>query len=143
MRDHPRRRPPGASSSPHCWPQEGPAPGPRGRAEPPGPSTRGVAVNVPATLDRLICEEDTDGDTKITVADPRYRDGRGDRRFWLTSKAGTRHEVSGTYYLSNLLQELKLAQDAGSRVARIEARKVFESPVDRVSRSIHGATGTA
>jgi alpha,alpha-trehalase len=135
MRDHPRRRP--ARGFLIAALLAAGVAGPRGRAEPPGPSTRGVAVDVPATLDRLICEEDTDGDTKITVADPRYRDGRGDRRFWLTSKAGTRHEVSGTYYLSNLLQELKLAQDAGSRVARIEARKVFESPVDRVSRSIH------
>jgi len=135
MRDHPRRRP--ARGFLIAALLAAGVAGPRGRAEPPGPSTRGVAVDVPSTLDRLICEEDTDGDTKITVADPRYRDGRGDRRFWLTSKAGTRHEVSGTYYLSNLLQELKLAQDAGSRVARIEARKVFESPVDRVSRSIH------
>ncbi|MGZ3386780.1 MAG: hypothetical protein ACXVB5_17940 [Isosphaeraceae bacterium] len=89
MRDHPRRRP--ARGFLIAALLAAGVAGPRSRAEPPGSSTRGVAVDVPSTLDRLICEEDTDGDTKITVADPRYRDGRGDRRFWLTSKAGTRH----------------------------------------------------
>jgi alpha,alpha-trehalase len=44
--------------------------------------------------------------------------------------------VIGTYYLSNLLQELKLADDLGSEVSRIDFRKIFEDPVHRVSRSI-------
>ena len=42
----------------------------------------------------------------------------------------------GTYYLSNLLQELKLAEESDSPVAGIDLLKIFENPVRRISRSI-------
>ncbi len=96
-----------------------------------------ISVDVAKNLDRLIAEEDTDGDKKITVEDTYVKEEeRGDKRFWLLSTTEKCYEVIGTYYLSNLLQELKLAQEAGSQHAQIEFQKLFESPVRRVSRSI-------
>jgi alpha,alpha-trehalase len=101
------------------------------------PSPRPVLVGVQENLDRLIEDEDTDGDKKITVEDTRaHEQGRGDKRFRLIATDGKPYEVVGTYYLSNLLQELKLAQDAKDAVAQIDFTRVFESPVGRISRSI-------
>jgi len=88
-------------------------------------------------LDRLIEEEDTDGDRKITVEDTRSSDnGKGDKHFWIQASDQTRYEVVGTYYLSNLLQELTLARDQGLATAPIASAKIFESPVNRLSRTI-------
>ena len=96
-----------------------------------------VAVRVQDNLDRLIAEEDTDGDKKVTVEDFSLTgEGRGDKRFWVTATTGERYEVVGTYYLSSLLQELSLARDAGSDVIEIDPERVFENPVQRISRSI-------
>ncbi len=96
-----------------------------------------VLVSVRENLDRLLAEEDTDDDQKLTANDTFVKGkGRGDKRFWLTAINGKRYEVVGTYHLSNLLQELKLAEDAGSEVAKIDFEKIFESPVQRISRSI-------
>ena len=108
-----------------------------GRAHASEISQEPVWVNVADNLGRLIQEEDTDGDRKITVEDTRAQDGeRGDQRFWLVAKNHKRYEVVGTYYLSNLLQELKLAEDAGRALAPIDFTRVFENPVRRISRSI-------
>ena len=108
-----------------------------GRAQASEISQEPVWVNVADNLGRLVQEEDTDGDRKITVEDTRAQDGkRGDQRFWLVAKKHKRYEVVGTYYLSNLLQELKLAEDAGRTFAPIDFTKIFESPVGRISRSI-------
>ncbi len=96
-----------------------------------------VLVDVQENLNRLVEDEDTDGDRKITVLDTRGAEKeRGDKRFWLVATDGKRYELVGTYYLSNLLQELKLAQDAGAEITRLDLRKVFENPVRRISRSI-------
>ena len=96
-----------------------------------------ISVNVADTLERLIEEEDTDGDRKITIDDLNLQqDGRGDKRFWFTAIEGKKYFVAGTYYLSNLLQELKLAQDKGQDPAEIDRQKIFEDPVQRISRSI-------
>ncbi len=79
-----------------------------------------VLVSVRENLDRLLAEEDTDDDQKLTANDTFVKGkGRGDKRFWLTAINGKRYEVVGTYHLSNLLQELKLAEDAGSEVAKM------------------------
>ncbi len=96
-----------------------------------------IMVNVQENLERLIAEEDTDSDKKITVDDTYVRGkGRGDKRFWLIATNGKRYEVDGTYYLSNLLQELSVKQRAGSEVAPIDFEMVFEKPVHRISRLI-------
>ncbi len=112
--------------------------------------TLGGTMRVPVrpTLDALLEDEDTDGDRKITVDDPRITgSGRGDKRFWFTTTDGSRREVAGTYYLSNLLQELIMFKETAIDTAEIEAERVFEKPVHRISRRIrdefwHGLTRT-
>ena len=96
-----------------------------------------VRAPVQATLRALLEDEDTDGDRKITVDDPRVaRTGRGDKRFWFTTTDGSRWEVAGTYYLSNLPQELTMFKDAHVDTADLDAERVFEKPVHRISRRI-------
>ena len=100
-------------------------------------SAQHILVDVQENIDRLIQDEDTDGDKKITIDDTRVQKrGRGDKRFWLITINGKRYEVVGTYYLSNLLKELKLAHDQGYTVAQVDTKKIFENPVDQISRSI-------
>lgn len=84
---------------------------------------------IPASgeMDRLLREADRDGDKKITVSDH-----AGD--FILRQKNGDILRVQGTYQLSNLLQELKLAAQEGR--AEIDPRRLTENPVTRVSRNI-------
>ena len=95
----------------------------------------GIKLDVEANLARLIEEEDTDGDKKITVDDACSSEDHGcDKQFRFRSRDGTSYEVSGTYYLSNLLQELKIAQDAGRD--SVDLKRIFENPVQRISRSI-------
>jgi alpha,alpha-trehalase len=103
-----------------------------------GPQERtSIIVDVRENLERLLAEEDTDGDKKITIHDT-YVQGsnRDDQRFWLIATNGKRYEVDRTYYLSNLLQELALKQRAGLEVASIDFEMVFEHPVHRISRRI-------
>lgn len=105
--------------------------------DPVTPLAKPILVNVQENLERLIEEEDTDGDKKITVEDaPILKKGRGDKRFWLISCDGKRYEVAGTFCLANLLQELKLSQDAGFEDTEVDLKRIFESPVARLSRSI-------
>jgi len=96
-----------------------------------------VVVPVRATLQALLADEDTDGDLKITVNDPSAPGtDRGDKKFWITGTDGARHEVIGTYYLANLLQELKLCSDSGSDTSAIEFSRIYEQPTHRISRCI-------
>lgn len=45
-----------------------------------------LSVNVQATLDALVNDEDTDGDKKITIDDPHVLStDRGDKRFWMSA----------------------------------------------------------
>jgi alpha,alpha-trehalase len=96
-----------------------------------------IRVAVQENLVRLISEEDTDSDKKITIDDERVQGGiRGDKRFALMGIDGRVYEVMGTAFLSNLLQELKQAEDAGQDVASLDFRRIFENPVRRISRLI-------
>ncbi len=95
-----------------------------------------VQVDVLENVRRLIDEEDTDGDRKITVDDHFIKDQRGDKKFWLLDQNQHRYEIVGTYYLSNLLQELKLHQQNGQKLAVLDPAKIFENPVSRISRCI-------
>ncbi|MFQ6114325.1 MAG: hypothetical protein ACE5NG_09600, partial [bacterium] len=76
-----------------------------------------IIVNVKQNLERLIKDVDIDGDKKITIDDSGKR---GIKRFWLISTNGKRYELVGTYYLSNLLKELKFAQDQGFTNTQID-----------------------
>jgi alpha,alpha-trehalase len=93
-------------------------------------------VNVQENIRRLINEEDTDGDRKITVDDHFIKADRGDKKFCLLDINQRCYEINGTYYLSNLLQELKLQQQNGQKLAVIEPARIFENPVDHISRCI-------
>ncbi|MGY3791484.1 trehalase family glycosidase [uncultured Aquimarina sp.] len=77
-------------------------------------------------LDQLIFQEDTDGDKKITV------DDKGPKKFEFINANGETNVVEGTYHLSNLLQELAIAEKNDT----ISLDKVTESPSDRISRLI-------
>ena len=103
-----------------------------------GPQERTpIMVNVWENLERLLSEEDTDGDKKITINDTHMKGtGRGDKQFWLIATNGKRYEIYRTYYLSNLLQELRSKQRAGLAIAPIDFEMVFEEPVRRISRLI-------
>ncbi len=98
-----------------------------------------IAVDIQTTLNALLADEDTDGDKKITIDDAHLVGSeQGDKRFWMRTVENQVFEVSGTYYLSNLLQELKLAEAeaAPDGTAQLAAARIFEPPVDRLSRSI-------
>ena len=99
---------------------------------------RGIPrVAVPAALHALLADEDTDGDTNITIDDPRLQGStRGDRRFTLRSPDGGGFEVAGTYYLSNLLAVLKLAQEAGEDSVTLHRTDLFEPPIEHLCRAI-------
>ena len=81
-------------------------------------ATGRIRVPVEETFRELLRDEDTDGDKKITVNDLRIAESeRGDKRFVLPGVDGSRHLVAGTYFLSNLLQELSLLVEAGAETA--------------------------
>jgi alpha,alpha-trehalase len=87
-------------------------------------------VNIAQTLQRLLAQEDTDGDKKITQEDT------GPKCFVITSDKGLAHEIKGTYHLSNLLQELAIQQREGKLEATISLEHIDEAPTDRISRMI-------
>ena len=86
-----------------------------------------LQLNTDEILHQLLLQEDTDGDKRLTIED------KGPKKFSIVSK-GEKIVVEGTYYLSNLLQELILAKESG--LDFIESEKVFELPADRLSRVI-------
>ncbi|HSR16462.1 MAG TPA: trehalase family glycosidase, partial [Ignavibacteriaceae bacterium] len=96
-----------------------------------------VTVYINETLSALEEDEDTDQDKRITIEDPHITGSeRGNKKFWLNGSNNQSFEVSGTYFLSNLLQELKLAEEAGKDTASLDPKKIFEPPVERISGMI-------
>ena len=87
-------------------------------------------LNIKKTLEKLLIQEDTDGDKKITIED------KGSKVFRIPSDIGDDYIVKGTYHLSNLLQELVIAKNEGKIIAKIPINHIEELPVDRVSRMI-------
>lgn len=86
-----------------------------------------IKLAISETIARLLTQEDTDNDKRITIED------KGIKKFNLQCDENE-VVVEGTYFLSNLLQELILAQERGSDF--IETEKVFELPANRISRMI-------
>jgi len=96
-----------------------------------------LQVDANTNLASLIHDEDTDGDLRITVNDTLVGGtGRGDKTFRLTLTNTQLFEVTGRYPLANLLQELKLAQEAGHDTTELRLEKVFEKPAEHISRNI-------
>ncbi|MDA9069124.1 alpha,alpha-trehalase [Algibacter sp.] len=87
-------------------------------------------LNIEATLQKLLLQEDTDGDKRITIED------KGPKAFEITSSKGELYMAKGTYHLSNLLQELVIAKNKGKTTAQIPLKNIEEPPVERVSRMI-------
>ena len=96
-----------------------------------------VRVLVRPTLDSLIAKEDTDHDKRITIDDPHITGtDKGNRRFWMEALDGKKYEVDETYYLANLLEDLKLAEDEGKDTLTLTTSDIFEPPVERIANSI-------
>jgi alpha,alpha-trehalase len=96
-----------------------------------------VRVLVRPTLDSLIAKEDTDHDKRITIDDPHIPGtDKGNRRFWMDALDGKKYEVDETYYLANLLEDLKLAEDEGRDTLTLTTSDIFEPPVERIANSI-------
>lgn len=89
-----------------------------------------MKVLIQETLNRLLTQEDTDGDKKITIED------HGPKIFSLKAVNGEEYKIRGTYFLSNLLQELVIALNNGQETSEISIDKIEELPVSRVSRMI-------
>lgn len=89
-----------------------------------------ISVNIESCIKDLLAQEDTNGDKKITV------DDNGPRSFKVETSKGDYYTIKGTYYLSNLLQELFIAKRDGLVKAEIPLSKIEELPVSRVSRII-------
>jgi len=90
-----------------------------------------LKVNIKTTLNNLLNQEDTDGDSKITIED------KGPKLFIIkdtqTLKTFT---VKGTYHLSNLLQELVLAQERNCESVIINTDNITQKPVERFTNMI-------
>ena len=103
----------------------------RGSLEETSINPRQYLIPVEDTLKELLEREDSDKNYQITIAD------KGPKVLVLTSiSGGTKTEIRGTYMLSNLLQELTLAQRLCKPSIIVEHRQLNENPVDRLSRLI-------
>lgn len=89
-----------------------------------------LKLNIQEALDRLLAQEDTDGDKKITIEDT------GPKAFAVTLENGQSYTLKGTYHLSNLLQELALQKKEGKVEATIPLEHIEEAPTSRISRMI-------
>ncbi len=87
-------------------------------------------LNIEETLKKLLLQEDTDGDNKITIED------EGPKTFSIRSINSDSYIVKGTYHLSNLLQELAISKKEGEKIAEISLTKIEELPVNRMARLI-------
>ncbi|WP_103069932.1 trehalase family glycosidase [Aquimarina sediminis] len=89
-----------------------------------------VKVHKESVLKELLTQEDTDQDKKITIED------RGPKKFKILTVNSEIYTIEGTYYLSNLLQELKLAKEDSNGVVEISIADVTEQPGTRISKMI-------
>ncbi|KAJ8610660.1 hypothetical protein MRB53_038439 [Persea americana] len=90
-------------------------------------------IPVNKTKQELLDSEDTDHNNQITI------DDTGPKSVWLgtsTSDGHVKVEVKGTYMVSNLLQELTLAQDSKRDIIELSFARLNENPVSRLSRMI-------
>ncbi|CAG8526095.1 6289_t:CDS:2, partial [Acaulospora morrowiae] len=94
---------------------------------------RKFIIDVEETKRILLEQEDTNGDSQITIQDL----GPKTLTVGTASSGGHRKfEIRGTYMLSNLLQELALAEGYGRKHVVLDEARLNENPVDRLSRMI-------
>jgi alpha,alpha-trehalase len=89
-----------------------------------------VKIHKESVLKELLLQEDTDQDKKITVED------RGPKKFEIRTVDNEVYTINGTYYLSNLLQELKLAKEDDQGVIELSITDITEKPSTRISKMI-------
>ncbi|WP_081663228.1 trehalase family glycosidase [Flavobacterium subsaxonicum] len=92
-----------------------------------------TVFNLPVehTMADLLAGYDTDGDKRITKDDaPANKD------YFLLSTKGDTVILRNTYYISNLLQELAIANDSAQENLLISLRQIQEPPAERISRRI-------
>jgi alpha,alpha-trehalase len=83
------------------------------------------------TMQDLLAGYDTDGDKRITKDDaPVNKD------YFMVSTKGDTVILRNTYYISNLLQELAIANDGTQPTLLISLRQIQEPPAERISRRI-------
>ena len=87
-------------------------------------------MEVQPTIQRLLEQEDTDGDNQISIAD------KGPKTITLETVDGPPSEIRGTYMLASLLQELALAMDRGEQHLIVSEACLAENPIDKLSRMI-------
>ena len=86
-------------------------------------------LRIEQVFSSLLQEEDTDHDNKITIDDfPIKQSQKGDKEFIVIDIHNQQYEINGTYYLSNLLQELSLHKNMGQKIATISTDRIFEKP---------------
>lgn len=81
----------------------------------------------------LLSQEDRDGDCQITI------DDHGPKTLKLGSLSSNgifKYDVQGTYRLSNLLQELSIAEDQKLKRIIVHEEQLNEDPVKRLTRLI-------
>ncbi|KAI4278474.1 MAG: hypothetical protein L6R38_005239 [Xanthoria sp. 2 TBL-2021] len=100
-----------------------------------------ISVDVDTTMRDLLAREDTDGNCLITIDDQGPKVGAFVAiddfplgRYGTPEKS--KFDVQGVYQLSNLLQELFLAQQQGRTTATVKRAQLEEDPVHRLSRLI-------
>lgn len=87
--------------------------------------------NTKKLLEELLYKEDSTGDHKITIADI------GEKKIKIPLTNGTIECIEGTYFLSNLLQELAVEINIGNdKETTISLDRVCEKPAHRISRLI-------
>eukprot|EP00834_Sanchytrium_tribonematis_P000914 NODE_19_length_47148_cov_1.447810.p5 type:complete len:596 gc:universal NODE_19_length_47148_cov_1.447810:14102-15889(+) len=87
-------------------------------------------VDVESTIQLLLEQEDTDKNYQINVQD------EGPKTFNLVGPGLKTHSVKGHYVLSNLLQELTLAREYHRKHIILDEERLYENPVERLSRMI-------
>lgn len=92
-----------------------------------------LLINVNQTIEDLLQREDKDQNYQITIED----NGPKHISVGTLASAGYRSvDLRGNYVISNLLQELTLAQDLGRKVIKIHKSRLNENPVARLDRRI-------
>ncbi|MCJ1399355.1 alpha,alpha-trehalase nth1 [Xylographa trunciseda] len=98
-----------------------------------GQEPKKFLVPVDATLKELLRREDTDGNMQITIED----EGPKVLRLGTLASGGfNQFDIRGTYMLSNLLQELTIAQGFGRKQIVLDESRLNENPVSRLARLI-------
>ena len=88
-------------------------------------------LNINKVFDELLLQEDTDQDKKIT------KDDVGPKSFIVVDEhTKAEEEITGTYQLSNLLQELAQLKATNEAWGEVDLSRIQENPVHRISRKI-------